>query len=360
MTLGPVKAAAIVSATLVLAGVVLQRAVVLPREASARAELLELEAEVARRAEGAAFETPDLRHPFLRRMTARLDQDLFELKSFLPESRDAARDGFLAELRGSGAWSVEVESLEWSDRSSGGALSLRHSAGHARVRISPSGQGWLETVRHLQSGRPVVTVDCVDVPDLSDPSSPVTLEVTLYARSLDLRPEAGSSPSAGESRERRLRWAGLFPRPAKTPLENQDVQGTGPSPVLASMTRGDCYGSCPVYSVVVHEDGIVDYDGQQYVKTEGKHHYRIGMDRVRALEAAFDAAGFSAFAASYENGPMEFEVAQVSHRGKAVSHREGDEHAPPSLTQLEDDFDQIVGTEQWIGTPEEREVFRHL
>jgi hypothetical protein len=111
-------------------------------------------------------------------------------------------------------------------------------------------------------------------------------------------------------------------------------------------------------AIVVHEDGIVDYEGTMYVKIEGKHRYRIGMDRVRALSEAFEEARFSSFDASYHSTWSEPTPVQVTHRGKAVSHHLDAENAPLALTQLEEDFDRIVGAEEWIGTEKEREVFR--
>src|SRR6185369_4242999 len=108
-------------------------------------------------------------------------------------------------------------------------------------------------------------------------------------------------PSAGDPGARGFRWADVFRHPPKTQVQGQEIPHGSPSPVLASLTRGQCSGSCPVYSVVVHEDGIVDYEGKEWVKIEGKHHYRIRMDRVRALSAAFDAAGFDSFDAFYSD-----------------------------------------------------------
>jgi hypothetical protein len=341
-----VKAAAMASVTLALAGVALQRAVILPREARARVELAKLDAEAQR----AAFETPDVGHPFLRRITDNLDSQFVELKTVLPEGRDAALDRFLAGLRRIGAWSAELESLDWSDRSRGGS---HYSEGHARVRIEPSGRGWLGTVRSLRYLPQRVTIDCVDVSDLSDPSSPVTLDVRLYAQSSDPWQAMARRASAGEPGARDFRWADVFRRPPEAPVASQEIPHGSPSPVLASLARSACY-RCQVYSIVVHEDGIVDYEGKEWVKIEGKHHYRIGMDRVRALSAAFDAAGFSSFDSSYDIGRLDVPFVHVSYRGKTVSRQIYGEKAPPSLTRLEDDFDRIVGADQWTGRSTER------
>lgn len=350
------KAAAMASATLVLAGVVLERVVVLPRMARARAELAELNAEDARQAQRAAFEAVDAAHQSLRRHADGLDRQLLELEYALPESREASRDKFLATLRRIGAWSVEMESLDWSERISDGA---RYSAGRARVRFEPSGRGWFTTVRVIPYAPQRISVECADVSDLSDPSSAVTLEVTLYARPFEPVEMIAPAPGAAESAAPEFRWADVFRRAPKPPVDIREIPEPSSAPVLASVTRGFCWGWCPDYSIVVHEDGVVDYEGKTFVKIEGKHRYRIGMDRVHALSAAFDAAGFDSRDASlgfWTDVPL----VRLSHRDKAVSHQLPDEHVPPWLLRLEDDFDRIVGTAEWIGTPEEREVFKGM
>jgi len=361
-----VRAAAVASVTLVLSGVVLQVAFVNPLLIPARAELAALRAEDERRAQRAAFESPDATHPFLRTTADFWDEELLELKQVLPESRDDARDGFLAALRRIGAWSAELESLDWSERSAGGAY---YSEGKARVRIDPSGRGWLGTVRGLLHAVQRVRVDCVDVSNLSNPSAPVTLDVTLYAQPSE--PWRMIPPSADAARARRFQWADVVRRASKAPVEITDIADASMAPVLGSISRGGCNAMreiCPIYSVVIHEDGIVDYQGEEWVKIEGTHRYRIGMDRVRALSEAFDRAGFGSFDSSYSSPLGGSPTVEVSHRGKTVHHEGGPsacfhqdvvvfEPVEVALTRLEDDFDRIVGTELWIGTMKERQVF---
>ncbi len=145
-----------------------------------------------------------------------------------------------------------------------------------------------------------------------------------------------------------------------TPIKNDGTQ-TGSTAVMASLERTMCYGTCPAYVVVVHEDGSVDYDGQQFVKLTGKHAERISPQQVQALREAFIAAQFDAFNDSYEHENVtDNPSATLTFVGpggatKTVRHYHGDRSAPPALTKLEDDFDRIVGTDQWIGTQEERD-----
>ena len=55
------------------------------------------------------------------------------------------------------------------------------------------------------------------------------------------------------------------------------------SAIAVTLKRSDCYGPCPAYSVTVHADGRVDYDGWLNVDVLGKHHFSIPSAEAAAL-----------------------------------------------------------------------------
>src|SRR3989304_2248176 len=62
------------------------------------------------------------------------------------------------------------------------------------------------------------------------------------------------------------------------------------SPVVASLERTGCNGTCPVYRVSVHADGTVDYLGRAHVKIVGARSGHITADQVTRLLGVFDEA----------------------------------------------------------------------
>ena len=58
-------------------------------------------------------------------------------------------------------------------------------------------------------------------------------------------------------------------------------------PLLAAMQRGECYGSCPVYSIRVYEDGTVIYRGDWHVRVRGGRKTRLSATERDALRTAF-------------------------------------------------------------------------
>src|SRR6185312_15457781 len=131
--------------------------------------------------------------------------------------------------------------------------------------------------------------------------------------------------------------------------------------VLISLERYACFGTCPVYTLTIHDDGRFEYHGARFVKLEGDISGFLTLGQVKRLERAFADAGYFTLADRYiEERLTDMPTAITSYRQgnrvKSVEHYYGDDHVPAALGKLEDQIDDIVGTDRWIGTPKEREV----
>ena len=130
-------------------------------------------------------------------------------------------------------------------------------------------------------------------------------------------------------------------------------------PLLVSLERSACYGICPVYSLTIHRDGAVEYQGERFVKVKGKATARLSEPSLAELERAVNSAHLEGMATSYEHANVS-DRATVTisfERGGSVSsvrHNLGDGSAPSALADLEKSIDAIVGVEQWTGTAAER------
>lgn len=75
--------------------------------------------------------------------------------------------------------------------------------------------------------------------------------------------------------------------------------GTPPSPPpdpgpgdRIEMSRGPCFGACPVYTVTVRADGRVRFEGLEFVKVTGVREARGAATDVAGLFALGDSIGF--------------------------------------------------------------------
>lgn len=136
---------------------------------------------------------------------------------------------------------------------------------------------------------------------------------------------------------------------------------TAPHAPVATIARTACFGWCPVYKLTVYRDGTVEYEGEQYVKTQGKATGHLEPDRIGALDTLFTSHGYLGFASSYEDysvtdmPSVETSYTPAGGTTKTVRHYLGDGHAPKALGEVEDGIDKIVNIEQWIGTEDERQ-----
>lgn len=55
---------------------------------------------------------------------------------------------------------------------------------------------------------------------------------------------------------------------------------------LLSLDLNGCYGTCPRYTITVHGNGLVEYEGKEYVRTEGKREATLPREDVQRLFAA--------------------------------------------------------------------------
>lgn len=61
---------------------------------------------------------------------------------------------------------------------------------------------------------------------------------------------------------------------------------------VLAMERTICFGTCPAYELLIFGDGTVVFEGKRYVKQPGRWSYRVGLDVVASLIAAFRQADF--------------------------------------------------------------------
>ena len=130
------------------------------------------------------------------------------------------------------------------------------------------------------------------------------------------------------------------------------------APILISLERRPCYGTCPVYTVRVDDTGLVAYEGMKFVARLGTVTDTASRDSVRVLAAALANAGFFDLADRYLFGeptclryaadaPIVITTITTGGRTKRVEHDHGCSGVPPQLTELENRIDDAIVTRRW-------------
>lgn len=152
--------------------------------------------------------------------------------------------------------------------------------------------------------------------------------------------------------------------PAK-PFEAVGAQADGGTvaPLLAKLRRTACYGTCPVYSVTIRQDGTVEYEGIRFVKVLGRRTAKLAPRKLASLRAAFQHAKFFELKdrfACYQvtDQPSAFVTYRSGDHERTLKHYYGCLGVPKTLGKLEHEIDVLVGTVKWVGTREERRDIR--
>src|SRR5215831_599627 len=129
------------------------------------------------------------------------------------------------------------------------------------------------------------------------------------------------------------------------------------SSVSVTLKRTACYGTCPVYSVAIHGNGLVEYLKEFRVDIPGPQTARISPERVKDLLKDFEEIHFFDLKEKYFEPCTDMPTAIISisvdGRNKEVSNYyggcEGAKTGPQvDLEKLAEQIDSAAGTSRWI------------
>ncbi len=129
------------------------------------------------------------------------------------------------------------------------------------------------------------------------------------------------------------------------------------------LSRSACFGKCPVYSVTVHADGRVEYNGERWVVVKGKQQGRADPPGLAALDETLGERRLP-LAVDYRPGreacgkPVTTDLA-----GATITVEKGDSrrtlyyyggcpNVPDWLVELADQIDRAAGSHRWTGKPQ--------
>ena len=129
--------------------------------------------------------------------------------------------------------------------------------------------------------------------------------------------------------------------------------------LVIKLQRGPCFGTCPIYKLTIKGNGDVTFEGGKYVKNAGEVHDKISREKIDLLLHEFKAVDYFSLKDNYTKVgvtdlPYVFTSITINGKSKEIAHYHGDSSAPKALSDLENKIDEIVGTDKWIGTVEER------
>jgi len=139
-------------------------------------------------------------------------------------------------------------------------------------------------------------------------------------------------------------WAGAETSFAYAPI--------GQSPVV-TLERQPCFGTCPVYTISIFEDGTIVYVGINHVAVTGVHISQIEPSEVEWLVQEMELSGYFGWNDEYTemfvtDQPYAITSIATDDNFKRIVRYDGDPNAPVGLVRFEDRIDRVTNSAQWV------------
>ncbi len=120
--------------------------------------------------------------------------------------------------------------------------------------------------------------------------------------------------------------------------------------LFASIKRGYCYGTCPVYEMNIYNSGFVTYNGIRNLKLLGRYTATISKEQMIRFFDVVNETGYLQMEDEYDNPgisdlPETTTSVVVNGTRKQVRRRYG---YPKSITVFEKEFDDLIESENWL------------
>lgn len=130
----------------------------------------------------------------------------------------------------------------------------------------------------------------------------------------------------------------------------------GNQSLVVKLSRGPCYGACPVYTVTFRGNGDVEYVGTENVKIKGQQLEQATPEEIQRIVEILDQAHFSsledrAFMWCFDTPGVAISVA-FNGRVKRVASDAGCVGAKSGLqagfVQAADELDRLMASDKWV------------
>jgi len=172
--------------------------------------------------------------------------------------------------------------------------------------------------------------------------------------------ESATATSPGQSPTAVIENTAVSQEPTATAEGTEVSTPAGQAGVVITLERTACFGTCPVYTLKIFEDGKVVYNGQDFVTVKGEQNSSITADQLKELVADFQKADYfnlpDKYTAPVTDMPTTITSFSLDDKNKTVSNYGGclsgsPEKAPKALCDLEKKIDALTNSAQWTGKP---------
>ena len=115
--------------------------------------------------------------------------------------------------------------------------------------------------------------------------------------------------------------------------------------ILASYSKGPCFGKCPVFEFLVFENGEAIYIGEKNVARIGTYTATLDSTQMSTLKNAFEKSGFSSFKGEYLSNISDLPIISIQYRQKVCDFHK--RKAPEALWALASQLEEYIEKLEW-------------
>lgn len=129
---------------------------------------------------------------------------------------------------------------------------------------------------------------------------------------------------------------------------NKAIKKAPEGAVKYGLSKGACFGKCPIYELKIFEDGKASFEGKKFTPNIGLYEGKVPADTYKALEKAFAAANFMAYPDSFPSLIPDLPAIRVTHHNGTDSKTVwGKEDRPDTLVQLQFLLEAVIDDTEW-------------
>jgi len=129
------------------------------------------------------------------------------------------------------------------------------------------------------------------------------------------------------------------------------VEDTAKASPKIVMSKGACFGECPVYTLTVYNSGLMKFNGVRFTQMDGKHEHQLTEDRYIELIKKMDKVNLWKFEDVYDMQIADLPTISISYSKKDKTKTvKGKNGRPEAILGLEKYLQELVLSSEWTMT----------
>ena len=127
--------------------------------------------------------------------------------------------------------------------------------------------------------------------------------------------------------------------------------------VRFSLSKGVCFGSCPVFELKIYHGGYATFLGKQNTEKIGLYDKQLSKEDYKNLIKIFEKTNFDSFPAIFKSNIQDLPQIEIGyHNGKTFRIVAGKEDRPEDLMQAQFLLEKIADNKNWNFVKSEKEL----